>query len=606
MERQVVGFVLFSFSRHRLNPSNQLRMSQHLTAPPLSSPFFFSGHYEKHAGAGDETYSKSTARPNKPTDSIITPMPRSPRIPLPTPANSSIASFDTGSPSAGECDFLSRHRASHDHVMSQLQDCPHLCDSVPFSFLMPALPAPALAQFGEFSGKTSQHLQLDHTLFSNSVPSSHLSLIGFDLHDTPIPTREDMPSFHSRSRTWDLADILDDFAHLPTLPLLPSIDPEVVLLPSSEFLGLDDAPTVYNLSSDAAPHEYSEAPWPPDPNHTRNTWMHVFPSLHPTAAAASHGGVQVVHMSDTELIRQFLFSPLAEDASPAAPADADERTATDDELARALAGDAGCAAEGLAGEVDAARANHSDKGQFCRDGGEGSRDRVEMVRRMRPGPKRTHSDVSSVSSVPFSLESLSSSSSPSSPSLGSEYQAPVVRVGARRAMQRGAVAAEATVMLPSKGGDSSSALSSMGSISSTRGNIGPSGTGPLSDSIGVGMKGKDSVPASLVCSVCGRGPFSSGGNLRIHMKQHDQTATFTCKFCDKFFARIQDLRRHESSHGNSRFECKVNFSKQGGKGRSYQPQLTLSNILHFVQNCGTSFTRGDALKRHIKNMICKK
>ncbi|KAJ3109389.1 hypothetical protein HDU97_006634 [Phlyctochytrium planicorne] len=81
---------------------------------------------------------------------------------------------------------------------------------------------------------------------------------------------------------------------------------------------------------------------------------------------------------------------------------------------------------------------------------------------------------------------------------------------------------------------------------------------------------------------CGKS-FSSLGSLRQHAKNHhtNRTKDFACGLCGKEFLRRQDLRRHEFTHtGERNFVCPL--------------------------NCGTTFSRNDALQRHLKVRRCLK
>ncbi|KAI9006462.1 hypothetical protein DFJ74DRAFT_599846, partial [Hyaloraphidium curvatum] len=83
----------------------------------------------------------------------------------------------------------------------------------------------------------------------------------------------------------------------------------------------------------------------------------------------------------------------------------------------------------------------------------------------------------------------------------------------------------------------------------------------------------------FVCDICGYA-FKRLANLRLHSKKHlGPRQTFSCPRCPNLaFGRVYELRRHQATaHG------------EGGA----PPART-----HVCPDCGSSFNRADALKRH--------
>ncbi|KAJ3245170.1 hypothetical protein HDU78_009776 [Chytriomyces hyalinus] len=113
---------------------------------------------------------------------------------------------------------------------------------------------------------------------------------------------------------------------------------------------------------------------------------------------------------------------------------------------------------------------------------------------------------------------------------------------------------------------------------------------------GGGGNGED-----LVC-FCGQGPFSSRNSLRAHSHIHGMGKRHECKECGKAFLRAQECRRHEATHN------RVFHPNEGGGGIGDEENVTRMSRqnLFSCELCSTSFTRRDALMRHLKNRICTK
>ncbi|KAJ3041865.1 hypothetical protein HDV00_008569 [Rhizophlyctis rosea] len=104
-------------------------------------------------------------------------------------------------------------------------------------------------------------------------------------------------------------------------------------------------------------------------------------------------------------------------------------------------------------------------------------------------------------------------------------------------------------------------------------------------------KGKDSVSSSTSSEqkpdeaqrtfrcACGKG-FPKLSSLKTHARLHGRERNFICDICKKGFLRKHDLTRHALTH--------------------------LSNYKPFICPCGVTFTRQDAMMRHIKAGRCWK
>ncbi|KAJ3220598.1 hypothetical protein HDU81_011330 [Chytriomyces hyalinus] len=104
----------------------------------------------------------------------------------------------------------------------------------------------------------------------------------------------------------------------------------------------------------------------------------------------------------------------------------------------------------------------------------------------------------------------------------------------------------------------------------------------------------------LVC-FCGQGPFSSRNSLRAHSHIHGMGKRHECKECGKAFLRAQECRRHEATHN------RVFHPNEGNAGGDEENAARMSRQnLFSCELCSTSFTRRDALMRHLKNRICTK
>ncbi|KAI8825336.1 hypothetical protein BJ741DRAFT_584020 [Chytriomyces cf. hyalinus JEL632] len=108
----------------------------------------------------------------------------------------------------------------------------------------------------------------------------------------------------------------------------------------------------------------------------------------------------------------------------------------------------------------------------------------------------------------------------------------------------------------------------------------------------------------LVC-FCGQGPFSSRNSLRAHSHIHGMGKRHECKECGKAFLRAQECRRHEATH-NRVFHPNEGGNGGGGIGDEENVTRMSRQNLFSCELCSTSFTRRDALMRHLKNRICTK
>jgi len=78
---------------------------------------------------------------------------------------------------------------------------------------------------------------------------------------------------------------------------------------------------------------------------------------------------------------------------------------------------------------------------------------------------------------------------------------------------------------------------------------------------------------------CGK-TFSKLNNMKSHARLHQKDKPHNCTICDRKFVRKHDLKRHQNTHVENYkpFDC---------------------------HNCGTQFTRLDAMHRHLKANRCR-
>jgi DNA-directed RNA polymerase subunit RPC12/RpoP len=85
-------------------------------------------------------------------------------------------------------------------------------------------------------------------------------------------------------------------------------------------------------------------------------------------------------------------------------------------------------------------------------------------------------------------------------------------------------------------------------------------------------------PTVYECSTCNK-KYSKKSNYDSHMRIHSQEKPFSCAYCSKGFARVNDRKRHEAGHAATGYVC---------------------------QACGKDFKRSDTLQNHFKSQMGRK
>ncbi|XP_071398301.1 zinc finger protein ZFMSA12A-like [Centroberyx affinis] len=108
---------------------------------------------------------------------------------------------------------------------------------------------------------------------------------------------------------------------------------------------------------------------------------------------------------------------------------------------------------------------------------------------------------------------------------------------------------------------------------------------------------------SLPCPVCGA-PFSSQARLLRHLQTHPAEGAeprYTCRFCDRTFTGVTQLRIHQRSHTPRSFRCEQCHKAFGTAAGLQAHRASHSAERRFLcSHCGKRFRTRDGLEGHLR------
>mmetsp|Transcript_12556 Transcript_12556/g.18763 ORF Transcript_12556/g.18763 Transcript_12556/m.18763 type:complete len:305 (-) Transcript_12556:62-976(-) len=107
--------------------------------------------------------------------------------------------------------------------------------------------------------------------------------------------------------------------------------------------------------------------------------------------------------------------------------------------------------------------------------------------------------------------------------------------------------------------------------------------------------------SNFVCPVCPDGrTFRRIGNLRTHLKLHEGTRPFACKYCNRTFTQKQTMQQHEKRHtGEKPFVCGHCGARFRQKGALIAHTRMYLSVRPFVcRICNKSFSELSNLRQH--------
>ncbi|XP_078147351.1 uncharacterized protein LOC139911630 [Centroberyx gerrardi] len=117
-----------------------------------------------------------------------------------------------------------------------------------------------------------------------------------------------------------------------------------------------------------------------------------------------------------------------------------------------------------------------------------------------------------------------------------------------------------------------------------------------------GHRQKHRLP-SLPCPVCSA-PFSSQARLLRHLQTHPAEGAeprYTCRFCDRTFTGVTQLRIHQRSHTPRSFQCEQCHKAFGTLAGLQAHRASHSAERRFLcSHCGKRFRTRDGLEGHLR------
>ncbi len=104
---------------------------------------------------------------------------------------------------------------------------------------------------------------------------------------------------------------------------------------------------------------------------------------------------------------------------------------------------------------------------------------------------------------------------------------------------------------------------------------------------------------SYACQICGN-TYTTVRSLQVHVQQHTGKYKYTCKICQKGFAKSNHFKDHMMKHEGKSYACQVcekTFTTVSSLKRHMQHHT--GNYSHICQICQKGFVRVEHLREHM-------